>query len=121
MRSMRDVLYAWESPLAFGYVWPSLAGRPCTTIRDALLGRWAAGNAALYCRSKLASGSADGVLALTRGAVTTLPALGRGEFGNNVELRLHHRHDHQLREPFHRLQREGHVAAVPRTDHELAL
>ena len=45
----------------------------------------------------------------------------RGKFGNDFELDLQYRYDDQLGDAFHRLDGEGHLAAIPHRDKNLPL
>lgn len=55
------------------------------------------------------------------GAVAPFATLRRCKFRDHTKLCLHHGDDHQLRQPLHRIQHEGRVAAVPGADLQLAL
>ena len=48
-------------------------------------------------------------------------ALAGIEIVDNVKADLQHRHDHQLRQPIHRIQGKFRLAAVPGGNHQLAL
>ena len=48
-------------------------------------------------------------------------AFAQREFFDDVELCLHHRHDHQLRHALHRHQREWDLAAIPQRNEDLPL
>src|SRR5688572_16037840 len=53
--------------------------------------------------------------------IAAFAALRGCKFCDHAKLRLYHRHDHELREPLHRLQHKRRVTAVPGADLQLAL
>jgi len=47
--------------------------------------------------------------------------VARLEVVDDIELGAYDRHDHELREPFHRLQRVRRLPAIPAAHHQRAL
>lgn len=62
-----------------------------------------------------------GASVLAGAAEAARTAIALGELVDDIELGLHDRHDHELRQALERVQDERLVAAVPRRHHQLAL
>ena len=93
-------------------IWPGSSG---TKAHSDLGCRAARVYVQAYKSAALAEASAPSGLA--GGAVAALTTMTGCKFGHHIELSLRDRHDEQLRNSLHGLDRESHVAAVPRADH----